>query len=320
MSHKEYLTWVDAQQLSFQITVRIKAVLPINSPARPIRIYGVPRGGVPVALMVKEHFNRTFNDYAPMEICDRAGDADVIVDDIIDSGTTKRRLYEAWCRECSRDDIILAPQGIEYFPFFALIDKIENPADKAWWVFPWEIDEGGSIQDSVTRMLQFIGEDVNRDGLKETPDRVVKSWKTIFGGYSQDAKSMFKTFEDDCDEMVVLKDIEFYSTCEHHLQPFFGKAHIAYIPDGKVIGVSKLARVLEVYARRLQIQERICRQVTDDLMKYLEPKGAACVLEAKHFCMVCRGVHKQNSTMITSSLQGVFREPEVRSEFMSMIK
>jgi len=121
--------------------------------------------------------------------------------------------------------------------------------------------------------------------------------------------------------MVLLKEVEFTSFCEHHILPFFGKAHIAYIPNGKVIGISKLARILEIYARRLQIQERIGQQVTDCLMKYLKPKGAACVLEAQHACMICRGVQKQNSVMMTSSLTGVFLEhAQTRSEFFSMIK
>ena len=175
--------------------------------------------------------------------------------------------------------------------------------------------------DAIKTILLRIGEDPNREGLQETPKRVVESYREIYGGYGVDVEKLFKTFEDGaCDEMVLLKDIEFYSVCEHHMQPFFGKAHIAYIPNGKVIGVSKLARVLDAYARRLQIQERLTKEVVAALDGHLKPNGSACVIEAKHFCMVCRGVHKQNSTMVTSELTGVFREAAVRAELFSLIR
>jgi GTP cyclohydrolase I len=174
---------------------------------------------------------------------------------------------------------------------------------------------------AVETLLGYISEDPQREGLKDTPLRVVRSYDQIFGGYLLNPADEMKVFEDGaCDEMVLLKEIEFYSVCEHHMQPFFGKAHIAYIPNGRVIGVSKLARVLDIYARRLQIQERICQQVVSALMEHLQPKGAACILEAKHFCMVCRGVQKQNSVMVTSSLEGVFkRDPATRQELYSLI-
>ena len=177
------------------------------------------------------------------------------------------------------------------------------------------------IEFTVHKQLQYIGEDTTREGLLETPKRVIASWEKLYGGYSENPASVLKTFKDDtCDEMVILKDIEFYSTCEHHLLPFFGKAHIAYIPNGKVVGISKLARLLEIFSRRLQIQERIGQQVTSALMTELEPLGCACVIEAQHFCMRARGVEKQNSIMITSSLEGVFRETQARQEFLQFIK
>ena len=142
----------------------------------------------------------------------------------------------------------------------------------------------------------------------------------MFGGYKQKPADVIKVFDDDCDEMVLVKDIEFFSNCEHHMLPFSGKAHIAYIPNGKVIGVSKLVRILEIYTRRLQIQERICQQVTEAIQGMLNPLGAACVLEATHNCMTSRGVEKQHSIMVTSSLTGVFKDrSEVRNEFISMI-
>lgn len=179
--------------------------------------------------------------------------------------------------------------------------------------------ETRNIEDLVKQMLWAVGENADREGLKETPARVVKSWREIFAGYAvKDPASVLKTFREPCDTMVVLRDIEWYSTCEHHMQPFFGRAHIGYIPDGQVVGISKLARLLDVYARRLQIQERIGQQVVKALMDVLKPKGAGCVLSAQHFCMTCRGVGKQNSVMLTSALGGVFHEPDVKNEFFKM--
>lgn len=177
------------------------------------------------------------------------------------------------------------------------------------------------IEDNITRILQFIGENPDREGLRETPNRVAKAYKEIFSGYSQDPKQVIKTFQDgSCDEMVLLKGVEFCSFCEHHLLPFHGKASIAYIPNGKILGVSKLARLLEIFSRRLQIQERLTTQITSALDEHLQPLGSACVLEARHFCMICRGVKQQDSLMVTSSLTGVFRKPEVRSEFFHLVR
>ena len=206
-------------------------------------------------------------------------------------------------------------------PFYVLLDKRTEGIQ--WWVFPWEMmmKEDGP-QDNIRRLIEYIGDDPDREGLKETPNRVVRSYSELFSGYREDPSTVMKVFEDDsCDEMVVVRDIEFYSTCEHHLLPFFGKAHVAYIPDGKVLGVSKLIRVLEIFSRRLQIQERLCEQVTYTLMTHLKPKGVACVLEAQHFCITSRGVGKQGSVMVTSSLTGVFRDSgnAARQEFLSMI-
>lgn len=179
-----------------------------------------------------------------------------------------------------------------------------------------------SVENAITLLMYAIGEDPNREGLKETPNRVFRSYDKLYGGYTKDPKELLKTFDKETySQMVLLKNIEFYSTCEHHMLPFFGKAHIAYIPNKKVIGVSKLARLLEIYSRRLQIQERIGEQVTTFLMDELKAKGAACVLEAQHFCMTSRGVEKQNAKMVTSSLKGVFlKEAETREEFFNMIK
>lgn len=179
-----------------------------------------------------------------------------------------------------------------------------------------------SAENKVKELIQFIGEDTDNEHMIKTPERVVRSWNELFGGYKEDPASVFTVFDpDEYDEMVLLKDIEFYSTCAHHWLPFLGKAHIAYIPSSKekVIGVSKLARLLEIYSRRFQIQERLCSQVTRDLMKYLKPEGAACIIQAKHLCVCARGVGKQGSSMVTSSLTGCFKEPAVRQELLALI-
>ncbi|PIP89203.1 MAG: GTP cyclohydrolase I FolE [Bdellovibrionales bacterium CG12_big_fil_rev_8_21_14_0_65_38_15] len=181
------------------------------------------------------------------------------------------------------------------------------------------------VKSMIKAMFEYLGEDANREGLADTPNRVVKSWDKLYGGYLQKPEDILTTFsEDDViphDQIILLKEIEFYSTCEHHLLPFVGKAHVAYIPRDKVVGISKLARIVEIYARRLQVQERIGNQVTKAIMDNLNSKAAACVIESKHFCMTCRGVEKQNSVMVTSSLRGTFLvDGKTRQELMTLIK
>ena len=174
---------------------------------------------------------------------------------------------------------------------------------------------------TIYEMIRLIGDNPAREGVAQTPKRVVKSWETIYGGYRQKAEDVLPAQfnSENYDEMVVLKNIEFFSTCEHHMLPFFGKAHVAYIPNGSIVGISKLARLVEVFARRLQIQERLTTQIADSLMDIIMPIGCGVVMEAKHFCMVSRGVNKQNSVMETSTLRGVFKEPDVKQEFLKLI-
>lgn len=174
----------------------------------------------------------------------------------------------------------------------------------------------------IQTQLDLIGEDHQREGLLETPRRVIRSWDELYAGYRKDPKEIFTVFDAGTyDQMVLLKDAEIYSMCEHHMLPFFGKVHVAYIPGEHVIGISKLARLVDIFARRLQIQERIGEQVTEALMTYLKPKGAACIIEAEHMCMRMRGVGKQNSFMVTSSLKGAFfSNPTARQELMQLIK
>ncbi|MCF1422099.1 MULTISPECIES: GTP cyclohydrolase I FolE [Mangrovimonas] len=170
-------------------------------------------------------------------------------------------------------------------------------------------------------IIADLGEDVTRDGLVKTPERASKAMQFLTQGYHQDAAEILKSamFEESYNEMVIVKDIELYSLCEHHMLPFFGKAHIAYIPNGRIVGLSKIPRVVDVFARRLQVQERLTEQILDCINNTLEPQGVAVVIEASHMCMMMRGVQKQNSVTTTSGFRGQFEKIETRSEFLKLI-
>ncbi len=175
----------------------------------------------------------------------------------------------------------------------------------------------------IRELIKVIGDDPDREGLFDTPKRVIKSYKELFGGYKKSPEDILKTTFDshDYDQIVILKDIEMYSTCEHHMIPFVGKVHIGYLPNKRVVGLSKLARLVEVFSRRLQIQEKLTKQISDSIEKYLEPFGCGVVIESKHFCMCARGIGKQNSYMITSALNGKFRnDKEIKNEFLGLLK
>jgi len=169
----------------------------------------------------------------------------------------------------------------------------------------------------VRSLLEFIGEDPSREGLVDTPKRVIKSYETLFAGYKQSPEDVLTVFGDESyDEMIVVKDVEFHSMCEHHMLPFIGRAHVAYVPNGKIIGLSKMPRLVDMYARRLQNQERMTNQIAHALYKILRPKGVAVVVEAKHLCMMARGVKKQQNEVITSSMLGLFKtDLNTRNEF-----
>ena len=262
---------------------------------RTLRVFPVPRGGVPVALALA--------GTGPFMLVDSADEADIVVDDLIDSGATRDRYH-----------------GL---PFYCLIDKQSDPGYKhSWIVWPWEGTADGGIEDNIIRLLQWVGEDPSREGLAETPARAAKAWAEWTSGYKVEPAEVLKVFEDGAegyDEMVVVKDLPFYSKCEHHMADIFGTATIAYVPDGRVVGLSKLDRLLEVFARRLQVQERLTAQVADALMEHLGAKGAAVVIKARHMCMESRGVRKQGHHTVTSALRGVFRtEPSTRAEFLAL--
>lgn len=183
-------------------------------------------------------------------------------------------------------------------------------------------DTTQAIAQHVEQLLAHIGEDANREGLKRTPHRVGEAMQFLTQGYHQDPEAILRAalFEEDYRQMVVVKDITFYSLCEHHLLPFFGKVHVAYIPNGKITGLSKIARVVDVFARRLQVQERLTTQIKECIQNTLNPLGVMVVIEAEHLCMQMRGVQKQNSVTTTSDFTGAFNRPETREEFMNLIR
>jgi GTP cyclohydrolase I len=266
----------------------------------PIKVYAIPRGGVPAAYAVGQHL--------PITLVDDPAEAQVFIDDIIDSGDT----YNRW-----KDQY---PSKL----FYALIDKRKTDYHGQYIVFPWEESAEGSFSDNVTRLLQYVGEDPKRGGLLETPKRVAKAWKEWCSGYGQDVGSVLKVFEDggeNYDQMVSVVNIPIYSKCEHHLADIFGTATIAYIPDGKIVGLSKLSRVADIFARRLQVQERLTNQIADALQTHLKPKGVGVVIKARHMCMESRGICQQGHHTVTTALRGaMLNEPATRAEFLNLAR
>ena len=185
------------------------------------------------------------------------------------------------------------------------------------------IKEDIALEDLIRDLLEQLGENPNREGLLKTPRRVAKAYEYLTSGYRQDIKEVLNgaVYEEKYNEMVIVKDVDFFSLCEHHLLPFFGKCHVGYLPDGKIMGLSKLVRLVEMYSRRLQVQERMTSQIATAILDALRPRGVAVVIEAYHLCMMMRGVEKQNSKAVTSSMHGIFRERlETRTEFMQLIR
>lgn len=233
--------------------------------------------------------------------------ADIIIDDLVDSGKT-------------RHDYKMETGA----PFFALIEKGKTPGYPLgeWLVFPWEETQEKSIEDSFVRLLQFIGEDPTRGGLQETPTRMAKAWEYWTSGYAKDPVEILKTFEDggeNYDELVHVGHIPFYSQCEHHLAPFFGEVFFGYIPNGRIVGLSKMNRLVDVFARRLQVQERLTAQILETFCNHLEPLGAGIVVRARHLCMESRGVCHQGCVTTTSAFNGVIKEQvAARAEFFSI--
>lgn len=255
---------------------------------RELKAYGVPRGGAAIAAM-----------FHPV---DSPEEADLIVDDLIDSGATEMK----WA------------QQYPTLPFWAPYNKQKDPAlHGVWLVFPWEENEAPA-EDNVVRLLEFMGEDPNREGLVETPRRYLKFWKEFL----TPAEFKFTTFKGEGgDQIIIQTEIPFHSVCEHHLAPFYGTGVIAYIPDERIVGLSKLARALEHYARRLQNQERITKQVAEAIQQATGARGVAVILEAEHMCMAMRGIRKPGAKTRTSVLTGLFETDEKRrTELFSLLK
>jgi GTP cyclohydrolase I len=251
-----------------------------------LRYYGVPRGGQYMSAMLN-----------PVDSID---ECDVIIDDLIDSGKTKQN-YSIYNK-----------------PFIGVFDKQkEEKLKNKWLIFPYEQKEE-PVEDNVIRILQYLGEDVNREGLKETPKRYIKFLKEFLNP-NEFTYTAFNA--EGMDEMIIQTNIPFYSLCEHHIAPFVGFANVAYIPNEKIVGLSKLARTVDLYANRFQNQERITTQIAERLQKELNPKGVAVTLKAQHFCMCMRGVKKYDTWTTTSKMIGVFKDDnKARNEFLNLCK
>lgn len=265
---------------------------------RTLKVFPIPRGGVPALYAALAYVRKTVTIVSDPQV------ADVFVDDLVDSGHT-------------RDSYLKHNPGARFLALFT-----KGPLLTKWLIFPWESSEEKSIEDAFTRLLQFIGEDANRGGLLETPARMAKAWRFWTSGYGKSASDILKTFEDggeNYDEMIHVKDIPFYSQCEHHLAPFFGTVTFAYIPDKRIVGLSKMSRLVEIFARRLQVQERLTVQIIEAFCNEMHPVGAAIKISARHLCMESRGICQQGSTTTTCALRGAFKEqPATRAEFFSL--
>jgi len=273
-------------------------------------VYGVPAGGLFPAFVISRELE--------LPLAEEITEKTLVVDDLIDSGKTMLSLRK---KHGNFDIAVVYIKGGDISIEGVVVGEILSDE---WIDLPHEGFEV-PIENNVIRLLQYLGEDVKREGLVDTPKRVIKSYKEIYGGYGKKVKDIITVFESEgFDEMVLLKDIEFFSTCEHHMLPFFGKAHVAYIPgkSGKIVGISKLARIVDIFARRLQNQERLTQQIVDAIEKHLEPLGVAVVIEAQHFCMKARGVAKHEAKMKTAHMTGVFKDnlDNSRHEFYKLIE
>jgi GTP cyclohydrolase IA len=295
-----------------------------HPPGYELTVYGVPRGGLLPAALLVGALNKRLQ---PAQLVSGPGLADIIVDDLVDSGATMQRLYDERATGF-RDKIYAAlfTKNVSHHfdrPWFNPEFMKHGPDDDCWLVFPWEETDGAdeSGHDIATRLMQRIGEDVNREGLLETPARFIKALGEWFSGYSGELD--LKTFADGADgydEMVMLTNIPVWSHCEHHIAPFFGVAHIAYLPQERIVGLSKLPRLVNHFSRRLQVQERLTVQIADALEKALKPKGVGVVLQCRHTCMESRGIKQQGVVTTTTRVRGAFMDtPAARAEFMAQV-
>jgi len=290
------LTWADVNDAVEALITRTRHRVPNNFSG----VYGIPQGGAPVAIMVADRLG--------LPILDTPNDRALIVDDLVDTGITLRR-QDTYLH---RDALYRKPHS----PTDLAPDAIEV---NEWIAFPWERD-AGEPTDAVVRLLQHIGEDPTREGLLDTPKRYIKALREMTSGYDLDPATVLGvTFDEASDQLIVLSDIEFVSLCEHHLAPFRGVATVGYLPGARVVGLSKLARLVDVYARRLQVQERLTQQIADAMVTHLDPYGVAVIITAHHSCMGNRGVRKHQGKMTTSVMLGAMRDnATARQEFMAL--
>ena len=271
--------------------------------ALPIRVFGVPKNGLVLAQRLKISYP------SEVRIVYKPTDADILLDDVLASGQTMKHFTD------------LNPEA----EVRVMFDKRKPEIAALGYIrFPWE-DYKKDTENIVVQTIEMIGDDPKRPGLVETPDRVVRSWKELYSGYQikNPGKILEKLFQapGSSDEMIIVKNIKVFSTCEHHLIPFFGQASVGYIPsDDWVVGASKIPRLVDVYARRLQIQERLTHEIGSTFWEYVKPKGFGIVMECQHLCMKSRGVNEPNSSLITSAMHGIFRKDSaVRTEFLNRI-
>lgn len=294
------ITQLHARLLAQKLAQTVIADMGCKTRDEPVHAYAVPRGGIAAAYIL--------GNFVELILEDDPDDAEIIIDDLVDSGDTRTK----WNQRCPGK------------PFYALVDKKYDFYHGQYLIFPWEQSEEGSFSDNVTRLLQYVGEDPKRGGLLETPTRVAKAWKFWCSGYKQSAEHVLKVFEDGgerYDQMITVADIPIYSHCEHHLAPIFGTATISYIPNGKIVGLSKLSRVADLFARRLQVQERLTDQIADALWDNLKPKGVGVMIKARHMCMESRGICQQGHYTRTTSLRGVIRdEADAKAEFLNLAR
>lgn len=301
----KHLTHKEVQMLAGRLAITVRNVMSdiMGGSEQPFNVYPIPRGGIPAAYALLPYLSGI------ARIVDTPEQADVFIDDIVDSGRTMDKFTTQYNK-----------------PFFALIDKVNDKSllgeYKDWIVFPWEGNEHASIEDTITRLLQFVGEDATREGLLETPRRVAKAWQHWCSGYSKNAKDILKVFEDGAEnynQMVTVRDIPIYSHCEHHLAAIIGTCTISYIPNGKIVGLSKLSRLADMFARRLQVQERLTQQIGEALWENLSPLGVGISIKARHLCMESRGVCQQGHHTVTTALFGVMEtDAQARSEFLML--
>lgn len=271
-----------------------------------LSMYPVSVGGVVAASLLLAALKER-NAFGSIVLEDEAEDATIIVDAVVGGGGTKRSFEKRFPDK----------------PFFALIDKKKLGLEDKWIALPWDRADEQSWRSMPVRLLEYVGENPEREGLRRTPERFLNAWKHWCSGYGVDPASILTTFEDGAekyDDAVIVRDIPVYSHCEHHLAPFFGKAHVGYIPKGRVVGLSKIVRLVDVFARRLQVQERLTQQIANALNEALEPLGVAVVLECRHLCMESRGVSRPGALTTTSAMLGVFRtDARARAEFLDLI-